>query len=328
MVSRQDGSDGSDRPQVSARTRFVLAYSTYGEYGSNAVLGGVETILGAWARSATFGDVRELAVELCFEKSAESRRRPEYRAWLESLPKVVWRKKTGILKVQHRVEHLDAGFVRVRGGDEALTPARFRGVVEELQIALERVRPRLERRRILDFEGVKSVLQRALDLCRARADVLVEMLRDARVDAVPDDPWAGLEIEWAHEDARRLMDDPFFWSPIDELAPFGNDTGADVLEDYRRWARRRAPSTGLEMLRTLLQEWGTADDDAATIPLAFAQIAVHGAVDAGVRRAAGRAIEQRRAAADRLVSSEHVASLRAALDRLQRTLEAASETTA
>jgi hypothetical protein len=35
-----------------------------------------------------------------------------------------------------------------------------------------------------------------------------------------------------------VLDDPFFWQEADDFAPHGNDTGADLLADYRPWRRR------------------------------------------------------------------------------------------
>jgi uncharacterized protein YfeS len=51
------------------------------------------------------------------------------------------------------------------------------------------------------------------------------------------DPWARLDINWKtfHRDARKLLPDPWFWDQVDEFAPHGNDSGADVLP----WLRRR-----------------------------------------------------------------------------------------
>jgi uncharacterized protein YfeS len=47
-----------------------------------------------------------------------------------------------------------------------------------------------------------------------------------------DDDWE-LSEETAHPNAVKLLKQPFFWDIGDESSPFGNETGADVLQFYR-----------------------------------------------------------------------------------------------
>ncbi|MDB4766498.1 molybdate metabolism regulator, partial [bacterium] len=39
----------------------------------------------------------------------------------------------------------------------------------------------------------------------------------------------------AHPRARELMPEAFFWSCVNELAPFGSDEGSDAYYEWRRW---------------------------------------------------------------------------------------------
>jgi uncharacterized protein YfeS len=69
--------------------------------------------------------------------------------------------------------------------------------------------------------------------------------------------WDLLDIDWDefHPQAREVLDDPFFWDCVDDLAPHGNDTGADLLEDYRRWQKRNPSGSLLKFLAVLMKRW-------------------------------------------------------------------------
>lgn len=71
------------------------------------------------------------------------------------------------------------------------------------------------------------------------------------------DPWQLLEIDWNkfHLNARKILDDPFFWDCADDFAPHGNDPGADVLEAFRRWHRRNPSRSPLVFLDGLMKRW-------------------------------------------------------------------------
>ncbi len=70
-------------------------------------------------------------------------------------------------------------------------------------------------------------------------------------------PWDQLDIDWTefHPKAREVLDDPFFWDCIDEIAPHGNDTGADLLEDFQKWNKRNSQKSPLIFLENLFSKW-------------------------------------------------------------------------
>jgi len=39
----------------------------------------------------------------------------------------------------------------------------------------------------------------------------------------------------AHPNAQALMKDDFYWSPIEETAPFGSDDGWEAAYGFREW---------------------------------------------------------------------------------------------
>jgi uncharacterized protein YfeS len=122
------------------------------------------------------------------------------------------------------------------------------------------------------------------------------------------DAWEKLDVDWDafHPDARRLLHDPFFWDRIDDAAPHGNDTGADLLAEFRERDKTYPTAAAHELARRVLESW---DIDAVTHPeiadeaivaAAFAAIKLRGACDARTRdlalAALGRQMAERDAA--------------------------------
>ncbi len=71
-------------------------------------------------------------------------------------------------------------------------------------------------------------------------------------------PWELLEIDWDdfHPQSRELLDEPFYWECTDDYAPNGNDTGADLLEDFRQWNKKSPKTSPLKFLDRLMKRWG------------------------------------------------------------------------
>jgi uncharacterized protein YfeS len=58
----------------------------------------------------------------------------------------------------------------------------------------------------------------------------------------------GIDIDQAHERAKKLILEEFFWSCIDELGPFGSDEGDTALAEFRRWRKANPAVPTLECL--------------------------------------------------------------------------------
>jgi uncharacterized protein YfeS len=129
-----------------------------------------------------------------------------------------------------------------------------------------------------------------------------------------------LDDEWelapanAHENARRLLRDAFYWDVADDDSPFGNDTGFDVLEFWRAWIRHSDEEE--DFLEELFDEWevdrelaeSIADADLAEaleenehdiltyddaiIALAFGQLVLEGRTERAVGAAAARSLRR------------------------------------
>jgi uncharacterized protein YfeS len=72
------------------------------------------------------------------------------------------------------------------------------------------------------------------------------------------DPWERLEIDWDefHPKAREVLDDPFYWDCLDDISPHGNDTGADLLEDFQQWNKRNSKKSPLTFLEKQSKKTG------------------------------------------------------------------------
>jgi len=187
---------------------------------------------------------------------------------------------------------------------EVFTPA-LRELAGLLPGALESQKAlgkRLDRAGLaLALEAATSQIPRTEDELKAFSTRVRE---EARVAAARRSPWERLDVDWSkyHSRAKALLDDPFFWDEADDYAPHGNDTGSDLMAQFRVWRRKNERAPALQFLSRLLRDWGfeervvalskrplaewNKDDemaaillDEATIALAFAQIKMEAACD-------------------------------------------------
>ena len=59
----------------------------------------------------------------------------------------------------------------------------------------------------------------------------------------------------AHPKAQALMKDEFYWSPIEETAPFGSDDGSDAAYGFRQWRHLNKTSSPSIYLKELVEGW-------------------------------------------------------------------------
>ena len=55
--------------------------------------------------------------------------------------------------------------------------------------------------------------------------------------------------ETAHPRAQLLLLEDFYWSPIDEYGPFGNDAGADAFAGFSKWRMTNHQASPITFLR-------------------------------------------------------------------------------
>jgi uncharacterized protein YfeS len=68
-------------------------------------------------------------------------------------------------------------------------------------------------------------------------------------------------IDKAHPTAKRLMNEDFYWNPIEETAPFGNDDGADTYASFADWRQTHKTENPMEFLMEQIDYWGYPNFD-------------------------------------------------------------------
>lgn len=71
----------------------------------------------------------------------------------------------------------------------------------------------------------------------------------------------GIDIDNAHQKAIELIPEEFFWSCIDELAPFGSDEGDMALAEFRDWRKENPKTATLECLKWVIESVGEMEFD-------------------------------------------------------------------
>jgi uncharacterized protein YfeS len=59
----------------------------------------------------------------------------------------------------------------------------------------------------------------------------------------------------AHPNAQALMKDEFYWSTIEETAPFGSDDGWDAAYGFREWRLLNKTASPKAYLKDLIERW-------------------------------------------------------------------------
>lgn len=66
----------------------------------------------------------------------------------------------------------------------------------------------------------------------------------------------GIDIDNAHPKAVELIPENFFWSCVDELAPFGSDEGDTALAEFRDWRKANPQTPTMECLKWVIEGVG------------------------------------------------------------------------
>jgi uncharacterized protein YfeS len=59
----------------------------------------------------------------------------------------------------------------------------------------------------------------------------------------------------AHPKAQALMTEEFYWSPIEETAPFGSDDGSDAAYGFRQWRLTNKTASPVSYLKETIERW-------------------------------------------------------------------------
>ena len=69
----------------------------------------------------------------------------------------------------------------------------------------------------------------------------------------------GIDIDNAHPRAIEVISEEFFWSCIDELAPFGSDEGDTALAEFRDWRKENPQTPTIECIKWVIESVGEMD---------------------------------------------------------------------
>lgn len=288
----------------------------YDEYGYDLTLSLIPGFI--LSDAPTFGSaIRELTVNFHFPTSGPPRKSlerayAEYHANRLRLPKAVFKRNREKVEIDiaSNLIVIDPSDWRQRIEHRKMSVALFRAGFGELVPALSMLRLKITPKD--DFH-----LDAFLDYCQRReaslpsTDEGLVMLKnqvDERRAAVraAKSPWESLGVEWRdfHPDARRILDDPFFWQGADDFSPHGNDTGADLLADYSSWLKQHRNDDPLDFYHHLTSGWGFALDttdptfrsvlDEAAVALAFAELKLRGDCRPSAAKFALQALERQR----------------------------------
>jgi len=290
---------------------MARTYNTYGGHGTLSLIPGFLSL-----NDANYGPaLAELTVCMHFQNSGPPRKTLEgsyatFHANRSTLPKVVFRRSRQTAQIDVSSELIDGSEWDFKRG---LSLALFRAGFDEVLSALKLLKIRLTPKDDFQLDEFIAHCEKQRPMLPTTDAELVELQkrireREAAIRAAKS-PWELLGIDWRdfHPNARSVLDDPFFWECANDFSPNGNDTGAELLEDYRAWLKRGPNRDPLEFLKLLGQRWGMSlDEDAATdvdvlneaaIALAFAELKLRGECRRSAAEFALRAVQRQRQAA-------------------------------
>lgn len=70
-----------------------------------------------------------------------------------------------------------------------------------------------------------------------------------------------LRPELAHPNAKKILTEDFYWSPINETSPFGNDDGSDAFYGFRQWRLSNKEISLTRYLNELFSSWDFPEFD-------------------------------------------------------------------
>ncbi len=312
---------------------FSAQARTYNTYGDHPTVSLVPPFL--MRDAGDFGPaISRLVVIFHFPHSGPPRKTLEgafdrFANYLKKLPEVTFRRKRGDAEIRIASTLIDGTDWRAM---RDMSPAHFRGAVVETVDALSLLRKRLKPGDQFDLDAFLAHCERTKSAIPATseelADFAAHVKRQGEHRQASMSPWELLDIDWSdwHPDARRILDDTFYWEVSDDFAPHGNDTGSDLVADYRRWFRKEPAANPIEFLERLLRRWGFAEDqgenahvvrDEAAVALAFAELKLRAACTGEVLGRACEAMRRQRQVAIAAVDWPHREDRLRRLDMLE-----------
>lgn len=313
-----------DRKQRRGVLDIIVSIRSHNTYGGNTTF----SLVGDYLQDGLkdYGSaIRNIEITACFRggppghSSLQANNIAYHDQFLPSLPIVKFFRKKSRVTICYETKVADGFFLEKYG---YLNASVFKHALAEVASQIRLIDARLKKSDSFDAALMHADIQCLIESCPATDDELrdleARLKSEAQIRRAAMDPWDLLDIDWDdyHPSARQLLDDPFLWSCIDDFSPHGNDTGADLLADFRRWNRRHPARPAHEMARAELKQWGfreidfTVTDEAAVreleqsskidfdvaneafIAAAFASMKLRGACDDESKNLALKAVER------------------------------------
>jgi len=299
---------------------FYVMSKSYNRYGGHTTFSQIGRFL-LGGRDNFGGAIIEILVTLHFPDSGPVQNslellKEKHTNYRSTLPKITYRRTSKKIAIEVASNILDG---KDWFGSPIISLPMFRQGVDEVIQALQLIKKRLTNGDDFDFGAFIDHCDASKDGIPESESALQDLVAELRAadkakrDAMS--PWEKLGIDWEdfHPKSREILDDPFFWECSNEFSPNGNDTGADLLGDYRSWLKKNKDGKPMQFLETLVKRWGykdieEVDDDLrgeAAIGLAFADLKLRAVCDQNVRQFALDAIGRQRAQALSDVEWEH-----------------------
>jgi len=231
-------------------TDVFVHFTSYDQHGSEQNLA---LIAGVLERTPIAAALRRVEITIWFFTRREPRKSLEsvfedFNLRIEQLPKVKFHRKKATLSID---------YATAIGAIEIVLPHEIDyGFFAEAFDELVSVFSKLEPAQLGQWADAAR-LSAPGSQAELEAFAAEEETRKAAQTATKS-PWDLLGIDWEdfHPDARRILDDPFFWETGNDFSPNGNDTGADLLHEVGRDSRSKTDP--IRFLANLFRRWGVA----------------------------------------------------------------------
>jgi len=317
--------------------KFHVMTRTYNSWGGHPTLSLIPGFLlrdaGEWGSA-----VSELTVNFHFGTSGPPLRTleqmfAEFHEKRLSLPKVTFNRKKGEVTIDIASELVDGKDSERR---RELSLPLFKAGVAETLAALALLRKRLAPNDDFQLDALLAQCRQAesrLPSTQEEFAALADDIKRKRAERLAAmSPWEKVGVDWQdyHPNARQILDDPFYWDCVNDFAPHGNDTGADLLEDFREWLHQNPSGEPTTFYKQLIFQWGFPESptndlersvfDEAAVALAFAELKLRAACSPAVAELARAAISRQRQEALNAVAWPHRAERLESLEKLERKL--------
>jgi uncharacterized protein YfeS len=312
---------------------------TYNSYGGHPTLSLIPEFLlrdvGEWGSA-----ISELTVNFHFATSGPPLRTLEdmFAGFHErrlSLPKVTFKRKKGEVIIDIASDLIDGSDSERR---RELSLPLFKAAVPEALAALALLRKRLTKNDGFQLEALLTHCGQAQSHLPATQEEFAAFAADVKRKHAERraamTPWEKLGVDWLdyHPEAREILDDPYYWDCVNDFAPHGNDTGVDVLAEFREWLDRSPSAEPTTFYKQLISQWGLPESpsndlqrsifDEAAVALAFAELKLRAACSPAAAELARAAISRQRQEALNAVEWPHRAERLESLEKLERKLPA------